>query len=283
MSRETAEKLPFEIQTLEWIAGNRPEQWTEVRKSGGFEIVWIKEASGTCMIDLEKQAIRESMVYCIDAGQQHFFQPSKQMKGYYLSFSPQFLYLSKDNTWPLFQTKGYTQSGMARTIPVDDELQFEMEEIMGKMIKEFTHYSLLRSEIIRGFLKILMIYLTRRVETKKPERVINRNTELVRRFTALVENNLTRKKMVSDYASELSVTANYLNEVIKKHTGFTPNYHIQQRKVLEAKRQLICYGLSMKEIAYSLGFDDTAHFSKFFKVNTGSNFKKFKKGVQGWV
>jgi AraC-like DNA-binding protein len=33
----------------------------------------------------------------------------------------------------------------------------------------------------------------------------------------------------------------------------------------------------MKEIAYHLGFSDSAHFSKFFKNTTGMNFTDFKK------
>jgi len=37
--------------------------------------------------------------------------------------------------------------------------------------------------------------------------------------------------------------------------------------------------MSMKEIAYHLGFDNLAHFSKFFKNNCGVNFTAFKKGL----
>ena len=97
---------------------------------------------------------------------------------------------------------------------------------------------------------------------------------------ALVERNLTKRKSVRDYAHDLSVTPNYLNEVVKKVTGNQAYYHIQQRKVLEAKRQAIYHGMSMKEVAYYLGFEDQSHFSRFFKVRTGSNFTAFKKEAQ---
>lgn len=282
MNKEPVNPFPFEIQTLEWIAKNRPEQWSTPKRCPFFEIVWIKKATGSYIIDLEKHAIRENIVYCVDVGQLRLLQTHRPVRGYYLSFSPQFLYLSQDNDWPLFETKGYLQKGMARIIPVDAELQVDMEYIMAEMIKESAHSSFLRDEILRGLLKVLMIYLSRRIGLRKQESAVSRNSELVRRFMTLVENNLTRKKPVSDYAEELGVSANYLNEVIKKYTGLPANHHIHQRKVLEAQRQLICYGLSMKEIAYRLGFDDTAHFSKFFKVNTGLNFKNFRKGALGW-
>ena len=47
--------------------------------------------------------------------------------------------------------------------------------------------------------------------------------------------------------------------------------------MLEAKRQAAYSSLTMKEIAYQLGFDDIAHFSKFFKNVSGSSFTDFKK------
>jgi len=38
-------------------------------------------------------------------------------------------------------------------------------------------------------------------------------------------------------------------------------------------------GGSLKEVAYYLGFDDTSHFSKFFKNKSGINFTDFKKAI----
>ena len=46
---------------------------------------------------------------------------------------------------------------------------------------------------------------------------------------------------------------------------------------MEAKRQAMYSQVSMKEIAYGLGFDNLAHFSKYFKTNSGINFTDFKR------
>ena len=83
--------------------------------------------------------------------------------------------------------------------------------------------------------------------------------------------------MVADYACQLFITPNYLNEIVKKTTDYSAGYHIRQRIALEAKRQAMYSPLSIKEVAYYLGFTDTAHFSKFFKNTTGKNFSDFKK------
>lgn len=145
------------------------------------------------------------------------------------------------------------------------------------MVKEFENNNLFRSEMLRRYFKILLIYITRQVEGNFEFVRPTRNLEIVQQFMGLLERNYKEQKMVSDYASMLSVTPNYLNEIIKKTTGYSAGHHIRQRIVLEAKRQATFSGHCMKEIAYFLGFGDMAHFSKFFKNTTGMNFSDFKK------
>jgi AraC-like DNA-binding protein len=103
--------------------------------------------------------------------------------------------------------------------------------------------------------------------------------ELAKRFLALLDKQYRQKRMVTEYAEELAVTPNHLNDVVKKVTGFTASHQIQQRIIMEAKRQAVYTDVSMKEIAYMLGFDDVAHFSKFFKTGAGESFSEFKKTV----
>jgi AraC-like DNA-binding protein len=83
--------------------------------------------------------------------------------------------------------------------------------------------------------------------------------------------------LVKQYATELHVSANHLNEVVKRITGRCAGNQIRERIVLEAKRKAVSPQTSMKEVAFDLGYDDMAHFSKFFKSVCGKNFSTFKK------
>ena len=82
-----------------------------------------------------------------------------------------------------------------------------------------------------------------------------------------------------DYAALLHVTPNYLNQAVKKASGYSARQHIQLRVVQEAKRKARHSGSSMKEVAYDLGFHNAAHFSKYFKSMSGMNFTDFKRAV----
>ena len=86
--------------------------------------------------------------------------------------------------------------------------------------------------------------------------------------------------MVSDYADMLAVTPDYLNKTVKSSTGKSAKEHIQSKIATEAKRSLIFSNLSGKELAYDLGFDESAHFNNFFKKTTGLTPTEFRETVR---
>jgi AraC-like DNA-binding protein len=98
----------------------------------------------------------------------------------------------------------------------------------------------------------------------------------VKNFKDLLEKHFIDWKKVGDYATELNLSSDYLNNVVKATIGKTAKELIQQRTVLEAKRLGLHTNLSTKEIAYQIGFDDPSHFSKFFKNVEGASFTDFR-------
>jgi len=278
LSRSSA-SMPFEIHTMEWIDKNRWQQNSVPHRHNYFVIVWVKKGTGIHLIDLDKFELQDCTVYCITPGQVHLLNINGSVEGYVISFTAEFMGLAEENFDLLFNTGLFNIFSHSPVIEVSTEMREEMEDMAGKMMKEYANFFLLRSEILRGYLKIFLIYLTRQFERTNQSESQSKNIDLVKKFFSLIEKNFTGKRMVTDYADELVVTPNYLNEVVKKITGFPASHHIQQRIILEAKRQAAYSSLSMKEIAYQLGFDDIAHFSKFFKNTSGQSFTEFKKGL----
>ena len=66
----------------------------------------------------------------------------------------------------------------------------------------------------------------------------------------------------------------------KNSTHSTPLQIINDRIVLEAKRQLQHTSLNIKEISYNLGFEDPSYFVKFFKRQTGYLPSDFREADQ---
>lgn len=267
--------LPFEIHTIEWMQKNRHPD-NAPHRHGYFEITWVTEGCGTYLVDLEKHTISNNHIYCAAPGQVHQLKADEQVKGYVISFNREFLFMAQNNTDKVANSHA-TLLMAATVISLDEETKTEVDETIHKMVREFNNYFLLRSKILVGYFKILLIYLTRRSDTAPQPVSRSSNTELVNRFLSSVEKQFITNKKVTDYASHLAVTPNYLNEIVKRISGFPASYHIQQRIVLEAKRHATYSGASMKEIAYHLGFEDIAHFSKYFKNVAGQSFSEFRK------
>lgn len=76
------------------------------------------------------------------------------------------------------------------------------------------------------------------------------------------------------------VDDNTLSHYVAQSAHLTPLQVINDRVVLEAKRQLQHSTLSIKEIGYQLGFEDPSYFVKFFKRMTGQMPKEFRKDCE---
>ncbi|WP_224994638.1 helix-turn-helix domain-containing protein [Cesiribacter sp. SM1] len=275
------ESNPFEIYTLEWLEENLQNQFAHLQRQDRFEIIWLKSGSGWHSINNYQYPLSSRKLYFIVPGQDHKFQIHPGSKGYVLSFTESFLHQNHDDFNPMHEIVLFKQFSEKPELAINTEIEEEMEDVLIRLLKETENYFLHKSEILSKLLKIFLIYLKRQMQASLADVQIDPHNHLLNNFLYLLENNFRVKKAVSYYASELFVTPNHLNHVIKKNTGFCARHHIQQRIILEAKKMALHKDASMKEIASYLGFDDVAHFSKFFKNAAGANFTSFKKNQFG--
>ncbi|MGR3810287.1 helix-turn-helix domain-containing protein [Jiulongibacter sp. NS-SX5] len=102
-----------------------------------------------------------------------------------------------------------------------------------------------------------------------------------------LENTLTRhfqeEKLVNtglptvdQVAAELNLSPNYLSSLLKSLTGMSTQQHIHHKLIEKAKEQLSTTSLSISEIAYDLGFERPASFTKLFKNKTEMSPLEFR-------
>lgn len=70
-------------------------------------------------------------------------------------------------------------------------------------------------------------------------------------------------------ASELNLSANYFDDLVKKETGKSAQEYIQSRIIDVAKEKIFDGSKSVSEIAFELGFKYPQHFSRLFKQRVG--------------
>ncbi|WP_236840715.1 helix-turn-helix domain-containing protein [Bradyrhizobium sp. CCGE-LA001] len=95
------------------------------------------------------------------------------------------------------------------------------------------------------------------------------STEILSRFRRLLEERYHQHLRVSDYANLLGMTPDRLHALCSRELKRSPSELIQQRVVKEAATRLETGTAAVKQIAFALGFKDTAYFSRFFRKHTG--------------
>lgn len=105
----------------------------------------------------------------------------------------------------------------------------------------------------------------------KPEK-----DEQMERFRQLLDQHYLDLHKPSDYASLLAMSPDNLTRRCNKYFRKSPSQLIQERLILEAKKQLHLTRQSIKEIAYNLKFQDEFYFSRVFKKFTKVSPQTFR-------
>lgn len=163
------------------------------------------------------------------------------------------------------------------TVP-DNESTF-IDYLFVRMEDEFVLKDSSQEEMIRTYLKQIFIKSTRLWKLQHYDGLLaekNNDLEFFRRFTQLVEANYKQKHSVADYADILAIAPKTLTHKFKRMNLPQPNEIIKNRIILEAKRLLVYTSKSAKEIAYDLGYEDPAYFSRLFFIKTNETPFGFK-------
>ncbi|MEO5997400.1 MAG: helix-turn-helix domain-containing protein [Chitinophagaceae bacterium] len=139
----------------------------------------------------------------------------------------------------------------------------------------------MQGEMLRTLLKRLIINVTRiaKKQTENYTHFSDEKMDVVRMFNLLLEANFRKEHEVQFYANTLNKSPKTLANLFAIFNYPAPLKLIHRRIILEAKRYLNYTDISAKEIAYALGFKSSAHFSRFFKQNSGSNISLFRNQV----
>ena len=104
-----------------------------------------------------------------------------------------------------------------------------------------------------------------------------RKYEIYHRFVQLVVEHYTVEHSVSFYADQLRLSLPYFCTTIKKAIGLTPLEIISSVLIMDAKAHLRETNLSVKEIAYALGFTNLSFFNKYFRQHTGMTPRAYRR------
>ena len=167
---------------------------------------------------------------------------------------------------PLIDTPG--------TLPAPDPLRRLMREVLAEL--EIPRLG--QGQVLRGLATQLLGLVARSRGPLLAHPGAAGPNPLVQRLQALVERHFRDQWGVTDYAAALGVTAPHLSRLSRQHLGRPVSRLAQDRVIREARRLLTYTDQPIAEIAYALGYDDPAHFSRVFARATGLAPTRLRKG-----
>jgi len=164
-------------------------------------------------------------------------------------------------------------------INLNEEQSAEIQKIIRDIQVEMEQEDSSTEEMLRILLKMIILKSTR--IWKKQHQLASgdqqADVQFLRKFSKLVEQRYKTRHTVADYADLLFITPKNLSKKIGLVSRETPNEIIKNRIILESKRLLAHTTMTVKEIAYSLNYEDDAYFIRFFIKNTGISPITFRK------
>lgn len=161
------------------------------------------------------------------------------------------------------------------TIPPEQCRKFEL--LLEVILDEFKTVDQIQGDMLQMLLKRFIIICTRLAKDQHVARSLNDSQiDVIRQFNVLVDMHFRTLRKVKDYADLLHKSPKTLSNLFATYGSRTPQSIIQERVLLEAKRLILYTDKQTQEIAYDLGFDDPAYFSRFFKKQSGHTPSAFR-------
>lgn len=152
-----------------------------------------------------------------------------------------------------------------------------LDRVVGEFRTEYDVPDTFREEMLRMQLKRFIIFCTRMARERfAGDRVEEQDFDIIRQFHILLDASFREKKRVQDYAEMLHRSPKTLSNLFAACGRPSPLRIIHERINAEARRLALYTPKSAKEIAWLLGFDDAAAFSRFFTKMNRESITEFR-------
>lgn len=245
-----------------------------VHRDDCYLFILLEQGSGSMNIDFKEIHLTEFGLCIVRPGQIHYNIKGENVSGWILRvdgtrINNDCLTMLEDI---LLQTNTFSTS---------EDMRIDCISLIKMLNKCLTGLSASpqRNKIATSLLNAFLYYVIS-ICTTNLQNFISHNSrsdQICGDFKKLLANNIILSKSPSFYAERLCISESYLNEVVKRNTGFNVSYWIRDKVILEAKRLLSFTDKTIQQIAYDLGYDDHIYFTKLFKQHTGVTPSVFRK------
>ena len=243
-----------------------------------FEVLVLHEAAGTHQIDFVEFPLVANRVYFIGAGQVHTLHATR-LEGWLLAFDPALLdnqligrdQLSVPALFHNWRRQPFLDFNAA-TAPTFSALLLLLQQEYAQATPCW--------QTLRTYLQAFLLNAERASVADASASTPTLPHAYLDRLHEMLEQHHATQHHAAFYAAQVGLSLKRLNDYTRQTAGRSVTQLLHERLVVESKRLLLYSPLTVKEIAYAVGFQDPAYFSRFFKNKTTQYPERFR---QDWT
>jgi len=263
----------LQIKPLGTQAGTQP-----AHRHDFCELFVLHAAAGHHQIDFVEFPLLADRIYFIGVGQVHTLRATR-LDGWLLAFDPAFLAAGEPTAAPFAAPALFNNWQRPPYIDLAPADQPAFSALLLLLRQEYDRAAPCYPTL-RHYLQALLLNAERISDANADAPAPSLPQVYTRRLQQLIEQHYPAHQPASFYAHQLELPAKRLNDYTRRTLGKSVTQLLHQRLLVESKRPLLYSPLTVKEVAYEVGFTEPAYFSRFFKHQTGHYPEPFR---QDWA
>ena len=245
--------------------------FNHLQRNNFFTLIWITEGSGKVNADFDGHDFEANSLFTFAPYQPYIITTAEPIKGIAIYFHFDFFCIHKHQKELELNGVLYNNVYQPPFVKVDENAATTFKMLYEQIKAEMQNPELAQHELLVSYLKIFLITASRLKVQQQPQvaEIAKDSKEpfILQKLKDAIEENFKTKHSASEYADLLYISPKALAKITKTHFNKTLSSLINERIIIEAKRELYLTNKTVKEIAYELGYEDEYYFSRFFKVN----------------
>ncbi|WP_139235733.1 AraC family transcriptional regulator [Mucilaginibacter polytrichastri] len=257
---------------MELLGDDVDDHYLGAHRDDHYLFFLLEKGNASLMIDFQTLPFGKNSLYYVLPGQVHHSIKNEIVYGWFIAVDTMLISTDYRNVFE-------TQLKLQQPHLLDDKQLQQCKSILSLLLEKYdsdvksSFYIPVVHSLLQSFIGMVACYYS---QVNNTGMQLSRPLQLSQQFKQLLGRHIRTIKSPSAYAGMLNVSESYLNEALKKATGFSVSYWIAQEVVMEAKRLLYYSELNVKQIAHHLGYEDHTYFSRLFKKTANETPLEFR-------